>query len=59
MSLDVLLVFPPSRTHYSVPPLGLGFLADRNLGLMVVIVAALVVFAGSMYVSRIFHREMH
>ena len=39
--------------------LGLGFLADRNLGLMVVIVAALVVFAGSMYVSRIFHREMH
>lgn len=27
MSVDVLLVFPPSRTHYSVPPIGLGFLA--------------------------------
>ena len=25
--MDVLLVFPYSRTHYSVPPLGLGYLA--------------------------------
>jgi anaerobic magnesium-protoporphyrin IX monomethyl ester cyclase len=25
--MDVLLVFPFSRTHYSVPPLGLGYLA--------------------------------
>jgi anaerobic magnesium-protoporphyrin IX monomethyl ester cyclase len=25
--VDVLLVFPPSRTHYSVPPVGLGYLA--------------------------------
>lgn len=32
MSLDVLLVFPPSRTHYSVPPLGLGYLATALRG---------------------------
>lgn len=27
-AVDVLLVFPLSRTHYSVPPLGLGYLAS-------------------------------
>jgi len=36
--------------------LGVGFLVDRNLGLVGIMVAALVVFAGAMYVSRIFRR---
>jgi len=38
--------------------LGVGFLVDRNLGLVVVIVAALIVFAGAMYVYYIFKKEM-
>ncbi len=30
--MDILLVFPFSRTHYSVPPLGLGYLATALRG---------------------------
>ena len=38
--------------------LAVGFIVDRNLGLTVVIVAALIVFAGAMYVYYIFKKEM-
>ncbi len=38
--------------------LAVGFIVDRNLGLTVVIVAALIVFAGAMYVYYIYKKEM-
>ena len=38
--------------------LAVGFIVDRNLGLTVVIVAALIVFTGAMYVYYIFKKEM-
>jgi len=42
MSSRVLLLFPPSRTHYAVPPLGLGYLATalRRRGFTVEILDA-------------------
>ena len=38
--------------------LAVGFTVDRNLGLIVVIIAALIVFAGAMYVYYIYKKEM-
>ncbi len=38
--------------------LAVGFTIDRNLGLIVVIIAALIVFAGAMYVYYVYKKEM-